>query len=516
MPDQSNDRVISQRHKRTFLQPGGPRPNKPVRYAGQDAQAVAITGVSAPETGGFDPIWEHDPRRVGQYRLRGRMINTPDLAKATFTFHEDHGSIPRQLARVNCFNAYVATGPCGDLSNFSNGWSDYVEIYQRAKVSNKDLGDRTSFDSDDATADGLETTLDDWYVIGPLSFGADASAEVTREVIDSVYVGQVTCNLCDDPDDAIKRIYSVCKSSGAASPGVVGEVIYTVDGGFNWAKSAITGIGASADPTAIDVVDDKLVVIVSSENAYYFSTINANTGVPGTWTKVTSGFVSLKTPNDLFVLSSREVFFAAEGGYLYKSTDITSGVTVLNAGSATTSDLDRINGYEDTLVATGESGTIVKSTNRGVTWSTTISTPTNATIRAVSVLDLTSYWIGTSGGKVYYTITGGETWVEQTFSGNAVIHDIQFATPDVGYIVAADSTPVGRIITTWNGGADWSLTTPSLLTHRVVSLPTMNRINRIAYPIGVDSTTAANNVALSCLAGDGTDGLILVGVANKL
>ena len=48
------------------------------------------------------------------------------------------------------------------------------------------------------------------------------------------------------------------KSSGAGSPGTAAEVQYRVDGTANWIDLAITGIGDHADPTAIDIVGDKL------------------------------------------------------------------------------------------------------------------------------------------------------------------------------------------------------------------------------------------------------------------
>ena len=59
------------------------------------------------------------------------------------------------------------------------------------------------------------------------------------------------------------------------------EVQYRVDGTANWIDLAITGIGATADPTAIDIVGDKLVVVVTSENAYYYATINASPACRG-------------------------------------------------------------------------------------------------------------------------------------------------------------------------------------------------------------------------------------------
>ena len=101
-----------------------------------------------PESGGVDPIWNPDPRRIGSYTLVGRQITPPDLASATLLMRERHGAIPRQLGKINCqFNLYEPTGKCKDLSDFLAGWSDYVLIYSGAIVTDKDLGDRSAWDS---------------------------------------------------------------------------------------------------------------------------------------------------------------------------------------------------------------------------------------------------------------------------------------------------------------------------------------------------------------------------------
>lgn len=68
------DEIITQKHKRTFVQWEGPYPGNPVRYAGQDGQYMAIDGVTIPKSGGVDPIWVPDPNQQGRYRLIGRTI----------------------------------------------------------------------------------------------------------------------------------------------------------------------------------------------------------------------------------------------------------------------------------------------------------------------------------------------------------------------------------------------------------------------------------------------------------
>jgi photosystem II stability/assembly factor-like uncharacterized protein len=125
------------------------------------------------------------------------------------------------------------------------------------------------------------------------------------------------------------------------------------------------------------------------------------------------------------------------------------------------------------------------------------------------VLDERRYWVGTDTGYVYYTLTSGESWTEKSLSGlgAGAVYDIVFATDEVGYIAHATTTPAAVLYSTWNGGEDWTNTSP-----RIVNLPTFDYPYRLAVPME-HSSIAANNIAIAGLAGDGVDGILLLGVA---
>jgi len=509
MPDIRADEIGTQKHHRTFIQYGGPRPGNPVRYAGQDAQYVIIQGTENPETGGFDPVWVPDPNRIGRYRLVGRSVSTPDMPSSTLVFHEKHGTIPRSLIQHGRLNAYEVVGKCKDLSDFLRGWTSYVQIYEDGEVSDKDLGDRQSWDSDDGIENSLTVTWASVYPIGALAFGEQASTQVDREVKGVTYASG---DACIDPNDfGDKRIYAVISPSGAGSPGLPAEVVYSLDGGAVWYQTDIDGIGATEAVFGIAVVGSYLLVIGTA--AYYFCEVNTKTGVPGTWTKVTTGFVAAHNPNDVLVLSPREIFFAGDGGYIYKSTDITAGVTVINAGVATTQNLLRIAGSGETLLATGVGGAIAKSANRGETWALTTTTPETGWIQAVEVINDEVYWVGTSNGFVYSTENGGETWTPKTMPGataGGAVRDIKFPTQSVGYVLWNSSSPAGRLYTTWNGGADWTYQ-----QSRILNFPTIDWGGRLAYPKTDYPGYNCNALAIGGLAGNGVDGVILIGYAGR-
>ena len=349
--------------------------------------------------------------------------------------------------------------------------------------------------------------------VGGIPIGEVAAVDVTTEVVDIVYGGFAQCSDCGPANDGTKWIYALQQTAGGSSA-VNGKVLYSVDYGATWSTSTITGLAIGSLVTAIDVVGQYLVVVSKTELAYYVSQINAMTGVPGAWTKVQTGFVAAKGPNDLFVESPTRVYFVGDGGYIYVSTDILSGVSVLSAGGVTVNNLLRIHGGAGVLLITGATNTTLKSTNRGITWAATAGTVTG-TNQAVSVNSSLHYYVGTAAGTVFYTENGGTTWTQLVLPGAALtgIHDIVFPNPSVGYIAATRTGPAAALFATVMGGALWGENNTSRLPG---NLPTFARPNRLATPPTPDLQTASNNLAIAGLGGNFMDGIVLVGASPVL
>lgn len=522
MPKLSGDEIVTQGHIRIFRQPGGPGPERPLLYAGKQTQYLMVGGVNRAIRGSVSPIFVPDPSNRKRFRLVGRTEEAEEFSSFDLTALQKHGSIPFSLADLTCEqNVYLSVGACKDPSDFLRGWADMYYIFSGALATdNVDMGDLTGWDSDDQVEHQISYTVDAIYGVGKLSFGEKAGPQIDREAIDVVYGSNIECGDCGPADDGTKRIYWLVTASGAGSPGLPGEIVYTVDGAATFAEATITGLGANAAPTAIDIVGDKLIVLVNSEDAYYWSTINAATGVPGAFTKVTSGFVAAGSPNDLYVLDSNNVFIVGDAGYIYKLAQVGDAVTVLSAATISTQTLNRIDGDgEDTIVIVGFGATIIKSVNRGATFATTTAAPVVGTnnLQALAVVDKDRFWVGSSQGYLYYTVNGGETWVQSRFSGDqaGTIYDIVFPTREVGYISHSTATPTARIFGTWSGGTTWTNESP-----RFLNLPTFNRATRLAAPTVGSSTngmtTASNTLAIGGLSGGGTDGIALIGLAAIL
>lgn len=513
VPSTSSE-LTTQKNLRAFFQPGSAGPDNKPLFAGQDMEYLRIEGLDAPVLGDVKPMFVHDPNSVGSYKAVAAMISPPDFAKADLVLSEKRGYVPRQFLRPKCqYNVYEMVGECKDMSDFNGGWSDYIAVYPGGVLTGRNFGDRMTWEDDKANEAKLGSVFSrEFYAIGPLGFGSVGSTAALgtgKLVNDVVYYGGAQCSNCGVDNDGTKWQAAVNTGGAASKP----DLLYSTDGGATWTAVNLTAAVNAEALNGVFWTGSKLVAMSKTAGTtvggFYIFDVNPYTGVPTYNTKVTTGFVASSAANDVLVLSPTEMYFCGDGGYIYKSTDVFAGVTVLNAGAATTNNLNRIDGSREVIVAVGASSTLIYSTNRGQSFIPPTATPVAAAYQAISVNGRDLWWVGTDGGQVFYTKNHGETWVEKVIETNAKIWDIVFVTAEVGYILAATSTPAGRIYATNNGGYNWTRTTA-----RVGNIPTNTKMSRIAIPTAADPTTAVNTLLIGGTAANGTDGSLYAGASN--
>lgn len=505
----STDELLKQQSLRVYVQWGGARPANKLAYGGVNAQYMFIDGVSNPVQGDISPIRVPHPRIRNAFKLVGRSFAAADLPGATLNILEKRKAIPRQLMNGPCeFNFYEYAGMCADLSDQLAGWDDYVLVYSGASVNSADLGARSSRESDDPLTAQLALTLNAIYPVGRLAFGEQAAATVATPTKDAVYGNSLRCSVCGPNNDGTRWIYTI-------SDGVVAttkpNLVYSVDGGVTWSSILISSTANGDMPASIRVMGNILfvTVIAASISEIHWTTVNPITGVPSTsFTKVTTGFVAAKQTSDAFVVNASDVWFTGKGGYLYRSSDVSAGVTAIIPG---TLDFLRIHGDGDQiLLAVGGTGHCYKSVNGGLTWAATTTSPEAANLTAVCVLDEFRFWVGSTTGKLYYTLDGGETWTQHTGAavGATAITDIIAPTNEVLH-VAATVGGAGKIYTSWNGGNTWTALAP-----RISGLAASTVMNRLAAPYTDNPAVDANNLVGA--ATNSTDGGIHLGIAAVL
>ncbi len=100
--------------------------------------------------------------------------------------------------------------------------------------------------------------------------------------------------------------------------------------------------------------------------------------------------------------------------------------------------------------AAGESGTILKTTNGGMTWTAQTSGITN-TIRSLFFLDANQGWACGDEGTIITTTNGGTTWSPQSSPYTSQYNSIRFVTSSIGWIVGNGNV----LLKTTNGGVNW-------------------------------------------------------------
>jgi hypothetical protein len=515
MPKLTREEVYTNKHVRLFFQLNGPFPSNPLTYYGTNAQYAMLDGLNE-SFGAVNPIYARDPLRQEGWVIIGRTREQPELPTATLTLMEKIGYVPRNLGNQCPFNLYLPIGPCGNLADPTNGW-DVLTIIGGAVAETRDRGERLTQEGDNALTDAYALKISETYDIGQLAFGEQVGPQVDREVLDLAWGGGVQCGGCGPQDDGSTRLYILTSSSGAGSPGLQAEVIYVqrdpTTGAITTFEYPLTYLSTSEQPSFLDVMGNYVVVGSNDAGSIAYAEINPITGRLGSFTEVTTGIVAGKEPNDIYVANPFEAWVVGDGGYIYKLTDPTAGVSVLNAGSTTTNNLNRIHGEGQTIVAVGASATVVISSNRGESWALSSASPGAAALKAVQVKDRYHYWVG--GSSRYYTLDGGASWTEKAITGASTITDLLFVTPEVGYTLY-NTGSAARLQATFDGGSRWLDSSVSNSRIRGWPSSSFQQVNRCAAPQTTLDKATGFLAAGGRVGASGTDGVLQIGITATL
>lgn len=486
---------------RVFLIEGRARPDHAPSY-----ESCMMAGAPSQSFGDVEKIECPDPDRYGQFVEIGSIQGAEERATIDLTgrYALDVASTLLRLAKLRCANdIQIHMGACKDPNIFNQ--FDKALILEDAQLTNwstgGDLGTLAS-DGNAVIDETVSVSVKELYEALPLKMVEKAADIVTTQVLDVVICDVKSCGDCEDESDGCYHIYAVTEAAGG-SPSTPPDIVFSVDKGATWYADDIDSLGAAESADAIGCVGLYIVVVSNDSNSLHYalkSEVN-DVDYDETWTEVTTGFVAGGEPRDCWGRPAI-MYIVGDFGYIYSTTDPTAGVTVLDAGVATSSQLNAVHALtDDFAVAVGNDGAVVY-TEDGLNWSALTTQPVGVGT------DLNCVWcktkqvwlVGDNAGSLWYTLDQGVNWTLIADFG-AEIHDVAFSTDSVGYVAVETATPRGQIRRTFDGGYSWII-----LPEDTGTMPASDEVTALAA-----CSEDPNFVVGGGLADDGTDGFIVVG-----
>lgn len=488
---------------RVFLIAGRARGDHKPEYSAN----LKMSGL-AQTYGDITKIEIPDENEYGKYveadRIRGA------IERATFQLIGRFAAAVKsrlvELARIGCaVDVQLHVGECTDPSNFN--------VFTKALIAEDSVITGHSTDDLGALESGenavVNETADisarDYYEVVPLSFATRAGDIIINHVHAVAIYDSVSCGTCVGvmDSDGCKKVFAVTDSAGG-SPGTSPDILYSLDGGVTWAAHDVDTLTSSQNASGVAGMGDYVVVTSAAAVSYSYALVNDFVnGIDPVFTEVTTGFAGARGPNAIWSLG-RKAYMVGDYGYVYFTDDLASGVTVKDAGAATTSVLNAVHAFDDKhVVAVGNDGAVIYSKD-GSSFDVTTTKPvgTGTHLTGVWMKSAQEWWVSTSNGYLYYTLNSGTSWTRKTMPGTAPtkMNDVKFSTSSIGFASGIVSSKA-RMYRTFDGGYSWVV-----LSESTGSIPNADELLQLAV-----CKYDPNLVVGVGIHDDATDGVIITG-----
>jgi len=445
-------------HGRVFLQVGGADPGNSLEY-----QDMARLGGFTIPGGDMTPVKIPSPHAYNDFMAVDEIQGEAGLPTTSMIARF---ATTNPILRDRCpFHVQAHYGRCEQPTDKNGGWEKILG-YSHARYTSRAGDEQTALDEAGRTSILLtgEITAREFWEVDRMTLGEVADAEVLRTVVSIKVRDYLSCGDCGYESDGDNRIFAVVESSGAGSPGLPAELLVSYDGGLTWAEHDIFPFTGDMQPTDVELVGQYIVVPTDIDPGMSFAPLSDLDA----WTYQNIGYVAGAGPNAIYSQAPTLTWLVGNNGYVYFMTNPAAGVTVQSAGTATAEDLLAVHAFDSrNVVAVGENGAIIFTTNGGRSWSASATSPTVHNINTVWMRSNYTWVIGDAGGYVWFTRDRGATWAEAAefpFRGQGGVYDICFSrTKDspYGFMVAAQTftpsmtDPVGYLLRTIDGGDTW-------------------------------------------------------------
>ena len=455
-----------------------------------------VINALSQDLGGLNPIFQKDPTRPNVFQIVDFTRSAPSLGEATINERmlADVATFLEGFKKTRCPVVFIiAINQCSrqDEIHAADSWV----IVDESSLTNIDFGSFGNLDGESTEKKDVTGTMPflDVGRVFPILFGEIAADTVLSEVLDVIYAGVQSCGTCSPYSDGCD-LYALT-ALNAGSPGLSSQVITYIKGVA--ASHDIDTLGAKAGNRLVSV-GTRIVVVSEADGAHHV----AHKDDMDAWSRVATGYVAGHSPRCIVALDPRNVFIGAAGGYIYKSQNVETSVTVVADNSNTTENANDIHGIGQTIVCAHDNNVIQKSTNGGKTFTSVVGPESGANLTSIWVHSKYQYEVGTNTGKLWKTDDGGQNWTQQALpnqSNITLIRRISYSPifPDALGALVCETLGADIVLRTITGGREWSND-----TNLIDGVPTNDRLNAVAW---CDSDTLATGGL------NGSDGVLAVG-----
>lgn len=348
-------------------------------------------------------------QRVGKGKFES-IASKQDIAEpgtATVTLYRQ---LVNLLDELPCpFSLFVYYSNCGSDEDSTNyDWIDVLSTINKTTISQSNVVNQIGADGETAPGGDVlqEISLQfrNFFTIKPLLHTDLTLAALDGRIIADIAVCDTDpeCGDCDTPTIGCQTLWIITNGS----PGFYGDarIFKSVDGGTSWTEQTNSMTIDSDNLSAVSCSGDT-VIVTNGDTAEYQFTNDGGT----TWTLVTTPDEVL---NDVFVLSSVKIWFAADNGNIYFSEDKGASIVTQDDGAATAQNLNSIHFADaEKGYAAGDSNAFVTTIDGGSSWNAgtgPIAAVNLNVVRAVPDSDIV--YIGGANGILYRSIDKGVTW----------------------------------------------------------------------------------------------------------
>jgi photosystem II stability/assembly factor-like uncharacterized protein len=403
-------------------------------------------------------------QRVGknQFDVVASQQAIAEPGTATITLYRQ---VVNLLDELPCpFDLLVYYSNCGadeDPTNYD--FIDVLSTIDKTEISQAFVVNQIGADGETAPGGDILQELSvqfrKFFTMKPLVSTEYTLAPLSNRIVADIAVCDTDpeCGDCDTPTIGCQTLWIITNGS----PGVYGDarIFKSTDGGTSWTEQTNSMTIDSDNLSAVSCSGDVVIVTNGDSSEYQFTNDGGTT-----WTLVTTPDQNI---NDVFVQSDTKIWFAADGGNIYFSSDKGASISTQDDGVATAQNLNSIHFADSEKGYTvGNSNAFIATTNGGTSWTagTGPAVGVNLTVvRAVPNSDI--LFVGDANGIVYRSTDKGVTWTTSLPSITAFangITDIAICECNRILVSGTDTNDLGSVRESIDGGNTYtSVTTPA-------------------------------------------------------